>query len=134
MTKNLIPTINVSSIINQDFNSNKSIETINKIKKACVNIGFFQVIDHGISKKNIKNICNVSNKFFNSSENNKRKLAPKKWNYKNKNVYRGYFPNDVNGKEGLDLGDLKIKPHDLKKYKSQYIEYVENIQFSDYFK
>jgi isopenicillin N synthase-like dioxygenase len=124
MTKNLIPIIDISSIINQDFNSNKSIETINKIKKACINIGFFQVIGHGISKKNIKNICNVSNKFFNSSENNKKKLAPKKWNYKNKNIYRGYFPNDVNGKEGLDIGDLKV----TKKYaaikKKQYIEYI----------
>ena len=124
MTKNLIPTIDISSIINQDFNSNKSIETINKIKKACINIGFFQVIGHGISKKNIKNICNVGNKFFNSSDNNKKKLAPKKWNYKNKNIYRGYFPNDVNGKEGLDIGDLKV----TKKYaaikKKQYIEYI----------
>ena len=124
MTKNLIPTINISSIINQNFNSNKSIETINKIKKACVNIGFFQVTGHGINKKNIKNICNVGNKFFNSSKNNKIKLAPKKWNYKNKNIYRGYFPNDVNGKEGLDIGDLKV----TKKYaaikKKQYIEYI----------
>ena len=71
MSKNLIPTINISSIINQDFNSNKSTEAINKIKKACINIGFFQVIGHGISKKNIKNISNVGNNFFNSSENNK---------------------------------------------------------------
>ena len=54
MTKNLIPTINISSIINQDFNSNKSIKTINKINKACINIGFFQVIGHGINKKNFK--------------------------------------------------------------------------------
>ena len=114
MTKTLIPTINISSIINQDFNSKKSIETIKKIKKACINIGFFQVIGHGINKKNIKNICNIGNKFFNSSENNKKKLAPKKWNHKNKNIYRGYFPNDVNGKEGLDIGDLKI----TKKYAS----------------
>ena len=73
MTRNLIPTINISSLVNQDFNSNKSIETINKIKKACINIGFFQIIGHGISKENIKNICNVGNKFFNSSENNKKK-------------------------------------------------------------
>jgi len=124
MAKNLIPTINISSIVKKGFESPKSIITINKIKKACVNIGFFQVIGHGISKKNIKNICNVGNKFFNSSDNNKRKLAPKKWNYKNKNIYRGYFPNDVNGKEGLDIGDLKI----TKKYaaikKKQYIEYI----------
>ena len=65
MTNNLIPTINISSIINEDFGSNKSIETINKIKKACINIGFFQVTGHGINKKNIKNISNVGQRFFN---------------------------------------------------------------------
>ena len=124
MTNNLIPAINISSIVNKDFNSNKSIETINKIKKACINIGFFQVIGHGINKKNIKNICNVGNKFFNSSENNKRKLSPKKWNNKNKNIYRGYFPNDVNGKEGLDIGDLKVTKKYATTKKKQYIEYI----------
>ena len=124
MTNNLIPTINISSIINEDFGSNKSIETINKIKKACVDIGFFQIINHGISRKNIKNICNVGNKFFNSSENNKRKLAPKKWNFKNKNIYRGYFPNDVNGKEGLDIGDPKVTKKYASLIKKQYIEYI----------
>ena len=124
MTKNLIPTINISSIINQDFSSKKSIETINKIKRACINIGFFQVTGHGINKNNIKNICNVGNKFFNSSENNKKKLSPKKWNHKNKNIYRGYFPNDVNGKEGLDIGDLKITKKYASTKKKQYIEYL----------
>jgi len=124
MTNNLIPTINISSIVNKDFNSNKSIETINKIKKACINIGFFQVTGHGINKKNIKNISNVGQRFFNSSENNKRKLAPKKWNVKNKNIYRGYFPNDVNGKEGLDIGDLKVTKKYANIKKKQYIEYI----------
>jgi len=124
MTKNLIPTINISSLVNKDFNSNKSIETINKIKKACINIGFFQVTGHGISQKNIKNICNVGNKFFNSSEKNKRKLSPNKWNSKNKNIYRGYFPNDVNGKEGLDIGDLKVTQNYAQRLKNQYIEYI----------
>ena len=142
MTKNIIPTINISSLVNGDFDSKKSIETINKIKKACTNIGFFQVIGHGISQKNIKNICNVGNKFFSSSENNKKKLAAKKWNNKNKNVYRGYFPNDVNGKEGLDIGDLKITKNYANTKKSQYIEYLnlnksmnkESIKIlSDYF-
>ena len=124
MSKNLIPTINIASIVNEDFNSKKSIKTINKIKKACVDIGFFQIINHGISRKNIKNICNVGNKFFNSSENNKRKLSPKKWNNKNKNIYRGYFPNDVNGKEGLDIGDLKVTKKYATTKKKQYIEYI----------
>ena len=125
MAKNIIPTINISSIIKSGFESPKSISTINKIKKACINIGFFQVIGHGISKKNIKNICSVGNKFFNSSENNKIKLAPKKWNNKNKNVYRGYFPNNVNGKEGLDIGDVKVTKSYAAKLKNQYIEHLE---------
>ena len=108
MAKKLIPTSNISSIVNGDFDSNKSIKTINKIKKACVNIGFFQITGHGISQKNIEKICNVGIKFFNSPEKNKQKLSPKKWNPKNKNIYRGYFPSSLNGKEGLDIGDLKV--------------------------
>ena len=125
MNKNLIPTINISSIINQDFSSNKSIETINKIKESCINIGFFQIVGHGISKKDINNVAKVGNKFFNSSNKNKMKIAQKKWNKNNKNSYRGYFPNDVNGKEGLDIGDLKVSKKYASKLKSQYIEYIE---------
>jgi isopenicillin N synthase-like dioxygenase len=125
MSKNLIPTINISSILKEGFNSSKSIKTINKIMKACVNVGFFQVTGHGISQKNINNICRVGNKFFKLSEINKKKLSPKKWNPKNKNVYRGYFPNDVNGKEGLDIGDLKVTKKYSNKIKNKYIEYLE---------
>ena len=120
----MIPTINISSIVNEGFDSHKSIKTINKIIKACRNIGFFQIVGHGISKKKIKNICNIGNKFFNSPEKNKRKLASKKWNYKNKNLYRGYFPNDVNGKEGLDIGDPKITKNYALLAKKKYIEYI----------
>ena len=125
MNKNIIPTINISSILNNNLNSVKSIKTLNKIKKACVNIGFFQVTGHGISQKNIKDLCNVGSKFFNSSKKNKIKLSPKKWNPKNKNVYRGYFPNDVNGKEGLDIGDLKVTKKYANSVKNQYIEYLD---------
>jgi len=124
MTKNIIPTINISSIVKSGFESTASINTTNKIKKACINIGFFQITGHGISQKNIKSICNVGNKFFNSSKKNKIKLSPKKWNPKNKNVYRGYFPNDVNGKEGLDIGDLKVSKKYANSVKNQYIEFL----------
>ena len=124
MTKNLISTINISSIVNGSFDSPKSIKTINKIKKACFKIGFFQITGHGISQKNIKNICKVGNEFFNSSEKNKRKLSPRKWNPKNKNIYRGYFPSDVKGKEGLDIGDLKVTKKYANSIKNQYIEHL----------
>ena len=133
MTKKIIPTINISSIVKNGFDNSKSIIAINKIKEACIDIGFFQITGHGISQKDIKNICKIGNKFFNSSQENKNKLAPKKWNKKNKNIYRGYFPNTVNGKEGLDLGDLNIKSYNIKKYKSKYIEYLNlNKSFNKY--
>tara|TARA_B100001113_G_C21034842_1_gene589647 strand:- start:52 stop:1020 length:969 start_codon:yes stop_codon:yes gene_type:complete len=124
MKKNIIPTINISSILKNDFNSKKSVNVIRKINKACIDIGFFQVIGHGINLKDIKKICEVGNKFFNSSKSNKKKLSPKKWNNKNKNLYRGYFPNDVNGKEGLDIGDLKVTKNYSLKLNNQYIEYL----------
>jgi isopenicillin N synthase-like dioxygenase len=123
--KSYIPTIDISSLLQSDFNTLKAKNTIRKIEKACVDIGFFQVTGHGINIKKINNICKIGNKFFNSSNVNKSKLTPKKWNKKNKNIYRGYFPNTVNGKEGLDLGDLQIKPYNSKKYKSPYIEYLD---------
>jgi len=123
--KNYIPTVDISSLLKSNFNSLLAKNTIKKIEKACIDVGFFQVTGHGIDIKEINNICEIGNKFFNSSEKNKNKLSPKKWNKENKNTYRGYFPNSINGKEGLDLGDLKITPYNFKKYKSPFIEYLD---------
>ena len=125
MSKNYIPTINVSSLISNNFSTERAKKTLLKIKKASIEVGFFQIISHGISKKNIKDITSVGNNFFKSSNLNKMKLAPKKWNKKNKNIYRGYFPNYVNGKEGLDIGDLKVTKSYAAKLKNQYIEYLD---------
>ena len=124
MTKSYIPTINISSLIKNNFETKNAIKTIKKIESACINIGFFQVVGHGINLKNVQDTCKVGNKFFNLSENNKKKLSPKKWNKKNQNIYRGYFPSDVNGKEGLDIGDLKVTKKYSSNIKNQYIEYL----------
>ena len=124
MDKNYIPTINISSLLDKKFKSNKSINTIKKIEKACMQVGFFQVVGHGISLKTIMNVCKVGENFFKSSKKNKFRLAPKNWNNKNKNLYRGYFPSDVNGKEGLDIGDTKVTRKYAKNIKNKYIEYL----------
>ena len=124
MTKSYIPTINISSLIRNNFETQSAFKTIKKIEKACINIGFFQITGHGINLKEIYKICEVGNNFFNLSDNNKRKLSPKKWNKKNNNFYRGYFPNDVNGKEGLDIGDLKVSKKYSANLNNQYIEYL----------
>ena len=123
--KSYIPTINISSLLNADFDSISSKITIKKIAKACIEVGFFQIIGHGIKKKDIKNITKVGNNFFKTPIKNKKKLAPKKWNKVNRNTYRGYFPNDVNGKEGLDIGDLKVTKKYANNLKNQYIEYID---------
>ena len=125
MTKNYIPTINISSLIKNNFETRSALKTIKEIEKACVNIGFFQVTGHGLNLKEINKICGIGNKFFNLSDSKKRELSPKKWNKKNNNLYRGYFPNDVNGKEGLDIGDLKITKKYSSKTRNKYIEYLD---------
>ena len=125
MNRSFIPTINISSLIKNNFETHNAFKTIKEIEKACVNVGFFQITGHGINLKEIKKTCEVGNKFFNLPDSVKRKLAPKKWNKKNKNLYRGYFPNDVNGKEGLDIGDLKITKAYSKKINTKYIEFID---------
>ena len=122
--KDYIPTINISSLLNKNFNSIASKKTIKKIENACFEIGFFQITSHGINKKSINDIIEVGNLFFDSSIKNKLKLSPKKWNPLNKNIYRGYFPNNVNGKEGLDIGDPTVTKKIALKLKSPYVEYL----------
>ena len=122
--KNYIPTINISSLLEKGFDTKHTLKIVKEIEKACLDVGFFQITGHGIKLKNINKICKVGENFFKLNIKNKLKLAPKKWNKKNKNVYRGYFPNDVNGKEGLDLGDLKVTKKYSKRIKNQYIEYL----------
>ena len=129
--KSYIPTINISSLIKNNFNTKKANQTIKQIEKACINVGFFQITGHGINLKEIKNTCNVGNKFFNSSKINKQKLSPKKWNKKNKNLYRGYFPNDVNGKEGLDIGDPLLKQNMVDLLKKEKFEVNHDMSFLD---
>ena len=124
MSKSYIPTINISSLIKNNFETHNAFKTIKEIEKACVNVGFFQITGHGIHLKEIKKTCEVGNKFFNLPDSNKRKLSPKKWNKKNKNLYRGYFPSDVNGKEGLDIGDLKVTKKYSSNINNQYIEHL----------
>ena len=64
MSKNYIPTINISSLIKNNFETQSAYKTIKEIEKACVNIGFFQVTGHGLNLKEIQKICKVGNQFF----------------------------------------------------------------------
>ena len=54
MIKSYIPTINISSLIQNNFETQNSFKIIKEIEKACVNVGFFQITGHGINLKEIK--------------------------------------------------------------------------------
>ena len=64
MSKNYIPTINISSLIKNNFETQSAYKTFKEIEKACVNIGFFQVTGHGLNLKEIQKICTYVSKIF----------------------------------------------------------------------
>lgn len=104
---NIIPKINISELMKNGLSSKRSNKIIKKIETACLGSGFFEIEGHGL-KSEVNSILKVCQNFFNLPLNKKLKLATKKWNKKNSNIYRGYFPSHVNGKEGLDIGDPKL--------------------------
>ena len=59
MTKNYIPTINISSLVKNNFETQSALKTIKEIEKACVKVGFFQITGHGLNLKDIKKVCEV---------------------------------------------------------------------------
>jgi len=123
----IIPKVNISKLINNGLDSDKSSATIKKIKKACLKIGFFEITGHGINPKLIKSTLDVCKKFFDLSFSQKLKISPKKWNKKNSNLYRGYFPSSVNGKEGLDIGDPLLNKSVVKTISRNKFEFL-NLQ------
>ena len=65
MKKNFIPTINISKINLESLNSKNNI-IFKQIQKACIEVGFFQIVGHGIEKNLIHKITKIAHKFFNS--------------------------------------------------------------------
>ena len=84
MTKSYIPTINISSLIKNNFETKNATKTIKKIESACINVGFFQVIGHGLNLKHVQDTCKVGNKFFNLSDKDNKNSFSKKRKFKNK--------------------------------------------------
>ena len=62
---NLIPIIDISELVKNGLNSNKSSNTVEQINKACLKSGFFQIEGHGISSQIISSTLLSCKKFFN---------------------------------------------------------------------
>ena len=65
MKNNFIPTINISKIDLESENSKNNI-IFKQIQKACIEVGFFQIVGHGIEKNLIHKITKTAHIFFNS--------------------------------------------------------------------
>ena len=131
MQNNYIPNIDLSEIISKDLNSDAAKQIAKSIKEASEDIGFFTVTNHGIPISKIENLLKTCKKFFYLPEEDKLKIAPKKWNPNTNTVYRGYFPSSVNGKEGLDIGDPLLKQDMADLLKKEKFEVNHDMTFLD---
>ena len=131
MQNNYIPNIDLSEIICKDLNSEGAKQIAKSIKEASEDIGFFMVTNHGIPISKINNLLKTCKKFFYLPEEDKLKIAPKKWNPNTNTVYRGYFPSSVNGKEGLDIGDPLLKQDMADLLKKEKFEVNHDMTFLD---
>ena len=59
-----IPKIDLSNVLTYGITSPQSFDTLKEIKKASEEVGFFTVINHGITKNSIKKIISNCKIFF----------------------------------------------------------------------
>ena len=76
-SESFIPKIDLSNLIKFGVGSDESLETINAIKKASEEVGFFTVTNHGISIDSINNILDTARNFFHLPLDKKITIAPK---------------------------------------------------------
>ena len=130
-SESFIPKIDLSNLIKFGVGSDESLETVNAIKKASEEVGFFTVTNHGISIDSINNILDTARNFFHLPLDKKITIAPKKWNDNTDTVYRGYFPSEVNGKEGLDIGDPLLTNDMIDLIKKEKFEVNHDMSLID---
>ncbi|CAF3470874.1 unnamed protein product [Rotaria socialis] len=108
---NKIPVVDISQLlVESSFNEESKLDVSRAIRHACETVGFFQIVGHGIDPQIFDSLIEEVRRFFNQTSEEKQEYAVNKWNSKNKNVYRGYFPSAINGKEGLDLSSPYLDP------------------------
>ncbi len=78
------------------------------LRRAFEEIGFVVVTGHGVSSDRLDAIVGAAHAFFALDADEKLACASQRWNANASNRYRGYFPSEVHGKEGLDLGDPRL--------------------------
>ena len=84
-------------------NSKKNKTTISKeIYNACINVGFFSIIDHGLNIDLVKKVLKLSSDFFDQPDKIK-----KKYHLKNGYGQRGYTPLGIETAKKFKIPDRK---------------------------
>jgi isopenicillin N synthase-like dioxygenase len=89
--KDFIPKVDLSSLIINGVTSPQSFDTIKEIKKACEDVGFFTVINHGIPNTSIEKIHSNCKKFFSLPLKKKTYFFPKQMEQKKRYFIQRVF-------------------------------------------
>lgn len=126
-----IPVIDLTDIRSPDLTTRKSLAQ--EIKRACMDVGFFYVKNHGISECTIEAVISASKLFFSLPEEAKLRLDIRK-----SPVFKGYQPlmssNNNPGNlgdmhEGFEVGweELDAKSEDSKRASGSGVMAGENV-------
>ncbi len=108
-----VPRISVGPLLGGDLDSAAAYDVQDRMREACAEIGFMTITDHGIPRARIDALAAAADRFFGLPAEAKQAVSPRRWNPTSPNVYRGYFPSSVAGKEGLDVGDPTLDDEEL---------------------
>jgi isopenicillin N synthase-like dioxygenase len=122
VTASLIPSVDLTPILDGDFDAPASRRVLESLRAACAEVGFVTVTGHGVTPEVADEAINSARAFFALSEEAKLDIAPRAWNQASSNVYRGYFPSRVNGKEGFDVGEPELDATMTKLLARTYYE------------
>ncbi|MBW2240806.1 MAG: isopenicillin N synthase family oxygenase [Deltaproteobacteria bacterium] len=108
-----IPRIDVAPILDGALDSSASREVQDRMRVACAEVGFMTITGHAVPRELIDSVASAAERFFALPDPSKLSVAPRRWNPDSANVYRGYFPSSVEGKEGLDVGEPNLEDAEL---------------------
>lgn len=119
-----LPTIDVSELVTPPSGEQADISPglLEEIRTAFEEVGFAVIVGSAIPVAASHAIQRASAQFFALPPEEKNVGLPKRWNPEAANRYRGYFPDDVAGKQGLDLGDPRLSKAEVERLAKPYYE------------
>jgi len=122
-----IPVIDIGPLVTDSEDNTKIMQVANQIGEACIHVGFFYVINHGIPKQKLELMILEAERFFLMDKQRKMKI-----NISKSLNHRGYFgvgeenvdETRTDGgdlKEGIDIGlELPEDDEDILKQTPNY--------------